>query len=220
MRKGRLLILSLVATLIALGLVGPAGAAGKTYGAALTGAEEVPPRTTTAAGRAVFEVSDDGMSIKYAVTVTSINNLIMGHIHIGKLGENGPVAVDLVAPAQPGGGVKSGVVGEGTITASMLKGPLAGMTLTDLIAAMDAGNAYVNLHTNDGVDPQNSGPGDYPGGELRGQIRVATATPGMPNTGAGGMGSSLSAGWLALSAVIGLGAAVALETRRRAQRSR
>ena len=33
-----------------------------------------------------------------------------------------------------------------------------------------SGNAYVNVHTNDGVDPPNTGPGDFPGGEIRGQV--------------------------------------------------
>src|SRR5262249_21762909 len=33
------------------------------------------------------------------------------------------------------------------------------------------GNTYVNVHTNDGVPPANTGPGDFPGGEIRGQIR-------------------------------------------------
>jgi hypothetical protein len=27
------------------------------------------------------------------------------------------------------------------------------------------------MHTNDGVPPINTGPGDFPGGEIRGQIR-------------------------------------------------
>ena len=36
---------------------------------------------------------------------------------------------------------------------------------------MDAGQAYVNVHTNDGMDPPNTGPGDFPGGEVRGDIR-------------------------------------------------
>jgi hypothetical protein len=27
------------------------------------------------------------------------------------------------------------------------------------------------VHTNDGVAPANTGPGDFPGGEIRGQIR-------------------------------------------------
>jgi hypothetical protein len=31
----------------------------------------------------------------------------------------------------------------------------------------------VNVHTNDGVDPADSGPGDFPGGEIRGQIAAA-----------------------------------------------
>jgi hypothetical protein len=37
---------------------------------------------------------------------------------------------------------------------------------------MVAGETYVNVHTNDGVDPTNTGPGDIPGGEIRGQVRL------------------------------------------------
>jgi hypothetical protein len=36
---------------------------------------------------------------------------------------------------------------------------------------IDSGNAYVNVHTNDGVARPNTGPGAFPGGEIRGQIR-------------------------------------------------
>jgi hypothetical protein len=63
------------------------------------------------------------------------------------------------------------VLAEGTITAANLIGPLAGHPLSDLIADMESGGAYVNIHTNDGVAPTNTGPGDFPGGEIRGQIR-------------------------------------------------
>jgi len=35
---------------------------------------------------------------------------------------------------------------------------------------MRDGGAYVNVHTNDGVAPGNTGPGDFPGGEIRGQL--------------------------------------------------
>jgi len=63
------------------------------------------------------------------------------------------------------------VISQGTITAANLIGDLAGHPLSDLIAEMNAGNAYVNAHTNDGVDGINTGPGDFPGGEVRGQIR-------------------------------------------------
>ena len=65
----------------------------------------------------------------------------------------------------------AGIIATGTIRASDLVGPLQGMTLADLISAMRAGNTYANVHTDDGVAPPNTGPGDFPGGELRGQIR-------------------------------------------------
>jgi hypothetical protein len=44
---------------------------------------------------------------------------------------------------------------------------------TDLAAveaAIESGNTYVNVHTNDGIAPANTGPGDFPGGEIRGQV--------------------------------------------------
>src|SRR5437667_342610 len=49
--------------------------------------------------------------------------------------------------------------------------------LSDLIAALSTAGAYANVHTNDGVAPTNTGPGDFPGGEIRGQIDVAGPTP-------------------------------------------
>ena len=52
-------------------------------------------------------------------------------------------------------------------------GPLAGMDFSVLITAMRTAGTYVNVHTNDGVPPPNTGPGDFPGGEIRGQVAVA-----------------------------------------------
>jgi hypothetical protein len=62
------------------------------------------------------------------------------------------------------------VLAEGTITEADLINELADMTIADLVAAIKAGNTYVNVHTNDGVGAINTGPGDVPGGEVRGQI--------------------------------------------------
>jgi hypothetical protein len=62
------------------------------------------------------------------------------------------------------------VLAEGTFTAANLVGPLAGHPLSDLLAAIQSGNAYVNVHTNDGQGAANTGPGDFPGGEIRGQL--------------------------------------------------
>ena len=45
-----------------------------------------------------------------------------------------------------------------------------GIPLSDLVTAMSTGSAYVNLHTNDGVDGTDTGAGDFPGGEIRADI--------------------------------------------------
>jgi hypothetical protein len=65
-----------------------------------------------------------------------------------------------------------GVLVEGTFTAANLvnTGATGITTLEQLMDAIEAGSAYVNVHTNDGVAPTNTGPGDYPGGEVRGHI--------------------------------------------------
>jgi hypothetical protein len=221
MRKGWFRSLAIVALLIGLRLVGVAGAAAaqKTYMATLSGAEEVPSNASRATGQAMFELSDDGKSLSYTVTVNGLDNPVMGHIHIGAKGENGPVVAPLFAPMPPGGGVKNGQIAQGTITADKLDGPLKGQPLSALIAAMDSGNAYVNLHTNDGKDPAGTGPGDLPAGEIRGQIMMS-AMPSMPRTGAGGgQGGALSLSAALALAALSLGMGAALELRRRAGRA-
>jgi len=137
----------------------------------LSGAEEVPARPTQARGTAIFHLDDDGLTLTYQLIVANIENVVQSHIHIGASGTNGAVGVFLYGLVASGGGRTDGVLAEGTITAADFIGPLAGLTMDDLIAAMQAGNAYVNVHTNDGVSPTNTGPGDFPGGEIRGQIR-------------------------------------------------
>ncbi len=158
---------------ISLGLLLSAGIASAAdfVAAPLTGGNEVPANDSKARGSASFDVSDDGTQITYRLIVANIENVIASHIHVGPVGVNGPVVAFLYGPAAPGGGRVDGVLATGTITAANLVGPLAGEPLSALIAAMQAGNTYVNAHTNDGVDPPNTGPGDFPGGEIRAQIR-------------------------------------------------
>ena len=211
MRTLRLLVALLASMLVAIGLIGSAGAApaaaGGKYMATLSGAEEVPARDTPATGSATFQVSADGMSITYTLSVQNINNVTMAHIHTAREGRQRPGggAVDRAGGA--GGGPKSGTIGQGTFTAKDLVGPMQGKTIADLVAAMDSGGAYANVHTDDGVAPTNTGVGDFPGGEIRGQVVMASA-PGLPNTGGGGMARGASAlPWLALAAVLTVGMA-------------
>ncbi len=141
-----------------------------TFIAPLSGSQEVPAPDTHARGLAKFSVSPDGTTIHFRLIVANIDNVIMAHIHLAPVGVNGPVVLFLYGPVAPGGGRTEGLISEGSATAADLTGPLAGQPLTALIDAMKNGNAYVNVHTNDGVDPANTGPGDFPGGEIRGQI--------------------------------------------------
>jgi hypothetical protein len=148
-------------------------AAGRTFVTHLTGGEEVPARDTRAQGQAVFRLSADGTELHFRLIVANILNVTSAHIHLGPAGENGAVVAFLFGPAPAGGGRTSGVLATGTITADDLTGPLAGQPLSALVEQMAAGGAYVNVHTDDGESPADTGPGDFPGGEVRGQIRLA-----------------------------------------------
>ena len=165
-------ILPVVLILVtALVITSVAYAASQNFGARLSGAEEVPPRATDATGSAVFQLSDDGTRISYTVSVSNIENVVASHIHCGAKGANGPVGVTLFM-GSPGGGAISGTLAKGTITAPDPGNGCGWANLAAVVAAMNTGNTYVNVHTNDGVAPTNTGPGDFPGGEIRGQITV------------------------------------------------
>jgi hypothetical protein len=164
MRRTILLIAMLVLALA------PAAVAGDNFVAPLSGDEEVPARDTQAVGVATFKLSDDGAALEFKLNVANIENVVAAHIHCGAVGVNGPVGVTLFGAA-PAGGSVNGTLAEGTITAP---DPGNGCGWTDLaavLAAIESGATYVNVHTNDGVAPPNTGPGDFPGGEIRGQIR-------------------------------------------------
>ena len=163
----------IISLVLALGVLVPfSGALAKEFHVQpLSGDQEVPARATNARGNLVLEISDDGLTLRYKLIVANIHNVVASHIHVGAAGANGPVVLFLFGTAPPNGGRVDGILAQGTVTAANLTGPLTGQPLSALIDAIRAGNAYVNVHTNDGVDPANTGPGDFPGGEIRAQIR-------------------------------------------------
>jgi hypothetical protein len=161
----------LAAFALGLAAVGAAGAGlNANWSDHLTGAQEVPARETQAQGQAIFHLSDDGQSIDFRLIATNIDNVRQAHIHLGAADTNGPVVVFLYGLVAAGGGRETGVLSTGTITAANFVGPLTGQPFSALVTAMRSGNAYVNVHTDDGVAPINTGPGDFPGGEIRAQI--------------------------------------------------
>jgi CHRD domain len=158
--------------MLALAVLAPAAAAlaGDNFVATLSGDQEVPARDTQAVGVATFKLSEDGTALGFKVNVANIDNVVAAHIHCGAAGVNGPVGVTLFGgPA--GGGAVNGTLAEGTITAPDAGNACGWTSLAAVLAAIRSGNAYVNVHTNDGVAPPNTGPGDFPGGEIRGQVR-------------------------------------------------
>ena len=151
-----------------------AQAEGTKFAAKLTGAAQLPePTDSKAEGDLALVIAADGSRINYTLTVKNLKNASGADLHFGGEFANGPSVVKLFplhgATAKKGG--FSGVLAEGTITAADLIGPMKGSSMADLIDEIAEGETYVNIHTSDGVDPPNSGPGDYRLGEIRGQIQ-------------------------------------------------
>ena len=137
----------------------------------MQGHHEVPARATEAQGQLMLKISSDRQSIEYKLIASNIDNVVASHIHQGAVGVGGPAVVFLYGNVAPGAGRHDGVLSTGTLTAGSLVGPLAGRPFSELIDLIESGNAYANVHTNDGIGAINTGPGDFPGGEIRGQIQ-------------------------------------------------
>ncbi len=166
--RGRLFLGAFVLGLVAVGAA--AAAFNGKWSDHLSGGQEVPANASQGQGQATFRLSDDGLSLEYKVIASNIDNIVQSHIHLAGAGVNGPIVAFLYGPVAAGGGRHDGVLATGTITAANLIGPLAGHPLSDLVAAMRADGAYVNVHTNDGDPATPPGPGDLAPGEIRAQI--------------------------------------------------
>ena len=180
----RATLATLLVTVLLIATAGIAFASVQNYRAHLSGRFEIPMLVDTQAeGQAIFQLSEDGKSLTYQLNAANIDNVFMAHIHLFPASGtgNGPIVVWLypttpftpsqtVPPASWISGRFDGVLAKGTITADNLVGPLAGMSLDKLVAEIEAGHTYVNIHTSDFVLPANTGPGDFPGGEIHGMI--------------------------------------------------
>jgi len=169
MKKFSLAILVVLLLVVTTGFAPAPTREAKLFFSHLTGAQEVPPRVTPARGNAAFLANKDDTELKFILTVSRINNVFAAHIHCGAPGVNGPIGITLFM-GTPGSGPAPFVLAHGTITAPDPGNACGWVTLADALAAMRSGNTYTNVHTNDGIDPPNTGPGDFPGGEIRGQI--------------------------------------------------
>jgi hypothetical protein len=169
--------LSLVTALL-LASTAPGLAGAETIAASLTGYEEVPSVSTPASGEFKAMVGRNDQSIDYELTYSGLVGTVQqAHIHFAQPGVNGSIVLWLcetattqhpvvalrdVTPECPQSGTVTGhltadnVVTAGTASQQILAGELA-----EVIAAIRAGFAYVNVH----ATPLN------PVGEIRGQVR-------------------------------------------------
>ena len=134
------------------------------FTANLTGDSEVPPVTTNATGTAEFELNDDGDEMSYDLEVEDIEGVLFAHIHQGSDSENGPIVVTLFNATDGPTDEIDGTLESGDFAAEDFEGPLQGQNMTDLVDAIEGGQAYVNVHTE-----------ANPPGEVRGTIEVAPA---------------------------------------------
>lgn len=132
--------------------------------------EEVPSVSSSARGAFRADINTTASQIAYELSYEGLQGEVrQAHIHFGQRGVNGGVSVFLcqtqanpdptgLAPTCPASGKVSGV-----LTIANVIGPGAqGITaaeFAELVAAIRAGVAYVNVHST-----------TFPGGEVRGQL--------------------------------------------------
>ena len=146
------------------------------------------PQDSQAQGQAIFKIAEDEHSFDYKLIASNIENAVQAHIHCGPKGVNGSIFIWLFPSVTSTSaltgptGRHDGVLAEGTVVsgatlnvrtvAASATCPGGVANFADALRQIRSGNAYVNIHTNDGVAPTNTGPGDFPGGEVRGQFEV------------------------------------------------
>lgn len=153
--------LALAAATAVLGTAGVAAAATAFTAHGDAGQEvQSPAVASRAQSQATFKLDEAGDALAYKLNASRIDGVRAAHVHLGAAGANGPIVAFLLPAQKPSTGAVSGRLAQGTITEDDLVGPLAGKPLGALVAELEAGRAYTNIHTD-----------DFPGGEVRGQVR-------------------------------------------------
>lgn len=169
----RAVALGAVVLIIGVGAYAVAGGDARNFRATpLNGYEENPDISTVARGSFTARLSSDEDTLHYLLRFSGLEggNVLQSHIHFGKPAVNGGVSIFLCGTAGFSGPAgtptcpQSGMV-ERDVTAADVIGPngqgIAPGEFDEIIAAMRAGHAYVNVHSQ-----------TYPGGEIRAQIKA------------------------------------------------
>lgn len=149
------IVLSLLASLT----LGGAAAASE-FGAHLSDAENVPAfeSPTEAQGQVIVRARRGDLT--YKLIVANLLNAFAAHIHCGAVGEAGPIGVTLFAVLPEGAVSVNGILAQGPILAPDPDNACGWQDTDDVVAAIQGGDTYVNVHTLQ----------SFPG-EIRGQLR-------------------------------------------------
>jgi CHRD domain-containing protein len=128
----------------------------------INGFQEVPPKLTDGHGTLTLRFHSD--SIDYHLTYSGLTGPAKAaHLHFAQKGVNGGIFTFLCSapkPACPAAGTVTGTITKADILAITDQNVKAG-DFAGALRIIRSGNAYVNVHTD-----------QFPGGEIRGQIRA------------------------------------------------
>lgn len=125
------------------------------FGGDLAGSRENPPVNPAGSGAFSIRINDSRTRLYYDIITTGLTSAIAGaHIHKADVGVNGPVVIGFNIASTPGGRISGSI----DLTAAT---PAQRTTVDEII--VNPGAFYVNVHTT-----------NNPGGEIRGQMAVAT----------------------------------------------
>lgn len=131
-----------------------------TFRAHLSGQNVFPAVNTLAQGDAMFQLNRAGDELSFTLVVSNLENATQAHVHVGSHADSlGQLIVTLYDGLARTGRL-DGVLAEGILRPTDLKGPLMDQPMSALIAMFMDGLAYVDVHTE-----------QIPTGEIRGQVQ-------------------------------------------------
>ncbi len=178
---------AVIAALVSMAV--PAHAQQKQWVGALQGTNEVPPNASTATGWADIFLSGPFLTVNVIWQGLLGGNPGAAHIHCCTApGSNIGVAIPFINFPVTTGGTYNRMfdLRDPTDYSNLFLATFGGPAGAEaaLIAGLDAGNAYVDIHN-----------GTYPGGEIRANIVVATPEPASLALVATGLLAIVGAGW-------------------------
>lgn len=146
--------------LLTLSIAAPSFATPIDYTATLAGSNQLPPNSSTGTGTALLSLSGNMLTVD--VTFSGITaSAGAGHIHCCAAGAaNAPVVIPFAGFPAATSGTYNHTFDLSTFNFS------GGGTEAALIAGLNDGQAYVNIHDK-----------NFPGGEIRGDLSRATTSP-------------------------------------------